>query len=96
MTTRTITLRNTVSGVSEVFPEALALDLLDDPHYKNILKEVDSEKPEVLSPPYELTDEGDRERINDEPLALPSTEPVDTIDDEDEFRAFADDSQDKD
>lgn len=93
MTTRTITLRNTVSGVSEVFPETLAQDLLEDPHYKNILVEVDSEKPEVLSPPYELTEEGNRARINTEPLALPSTEPVDTVDDEDEFRAFADESQ---
>lgn len=87
MTTRTITLRNTVSGVSEAFPEALALDLLEDPHYKKILVEVDSEKPEVLSPPYELTDDGNRNRIEDV-----STGPVETIDDEDEIRPYRDDS----
>lgn len=88
MSAKTIILRNTVSGVSAPFEEKQAERLLADPKFGKILVRVDSEKPEVLSPPYEIDDDGTRQKIE-----TVSTEPVDTIDDE--FPTFGDGSDDE-
>lgn len=58
----TILLRNTVSGVTSPFEETYARRLLADPHFGKINVEVKSEKPEVLSEPYEVED-GERKPL---------------------------------
>jgi hypothetical protein len=48
----TIILRNTISGVSHAFPADYARRILADPFLGKNQVEVDSEKPEVLSPEH--------------------------------------------
>lgn len=60
-----ILLRNTVSGVTSPFSRAHAQRVLSIPKFAEILVEVDSEKPEVLSEPYRIDEEGQREKIAD-------------------------------
>lgn len=60
MNTETTLLRNTISGVTASFAAENARYLLSHPHYGSILVEVDSEKPEVLSPPY-VVEDGERQ-----------------------------------
>lgn len=61
-----IVLRNTISGVAESYPPKQAENILADPKLGKINVIVESEKPEVLSPPYYVED-GERVFIEDEP-----------------------------
>jgi len=57
-------LRDTISGVTQEFDEKTAKRYLAHPVFSKRLIEVDSPKDEVLSEPYVIGDDGERELVD--------------------------------
>lgn len=66
MSTPTIYLKNTVSGVVSEFDRATAERYLEHPDYAKFLVVVDSPKSEVLAQPYTVDADGERVLVEDE------------------------------
>lgn len=72
MSTPTIYLKNTVSGVVSEFDRATAERYLEHPDYAQILVAVDSPKNEVLAQPYTVDADGERVPVEDEKPVTPA------------------------
>lgn len=67
MSTQLVALRNTISGQAHEYPEAKARKILKHPVWGKVNEEVRTAKPEVLSDPYELDEQGNRKPIDEQP-----------------------------
>lgn len=66
MSTQLIAVRNTISKQVHEYPEAKARKILAHPVFGKVNEEVRTDKPEVLSEPFQLDENGERQPVESE------------------------------